>query len=46
MWKVVWTRYGRYAGEEVFDTREQALKFFNRLRNFKGVGSAEMKFVE
>jgi hypothetical protein len=45
MFKVVWSRYGRHAGEKVFDTRAAALSFFHAIRGHNGVSRAELKAI-
>ena len=45
MFKVIWSRYGRYAGEKVFEDRPSALKFFNAIRGHNGVSRAELKAI-
>jgi hypothetical protein len=43
MYTVTWTRWGRAAGNEVFNDRPAALQFFNRIRRQNGVTRAELK---
>ena len=43
MFKVIWNRYGRYAGEKVFEDRESAMKFFHSIRRMSGVNRTELK---
>lgn len=45
MYVVVWSRWGRAAGNESFECPAAALKFFNRIRRMSGVTRAEMKPV-
>jgi hypothetical protein len=45
MYTVTWNRWGRAAGKETFDTRDAALKLFNRVRRMSGVTRAEMNPV-
>lgn len=46
MFVVTWNRWGRAAGRETFETREAALKLFNRVRRMSGVTRAELIPVE
>lgn len=45
MFKVIWSRYGRFAGEKVFEDRPSALKFFHAIRGHNGVSRAELKAI-
>lgn len=45
MFKVIWNRYGRYAGEKVFEDRPSAMKFFHSIRRMSGVNRTELKAI-